>query len=98
MCPNDIYYITNAFTPDGDEKNNVFKPIITSGVDIFNYNFVIFNRWGQLIWESMNTNTGWDGTYDNKPCQDGVYTWKLRYKNPKNDEIREFYGSFTLIR
>ena len=98
LCPNDIFYIPNAFTPDGDEKNNVFKPIITSGVDIFNYNFVIFNRWGQIIWESMNTNTGWDGTYDNKPCQDGVYTWKLRYKNPKNDEIREFYGSFTLIR
>ena len=46
----------------------------------------------------MNTNTGWDGTYDNKPCHDGVYTWKLRYKNPKNDEIREFYGNFTLIK
>jgi len=98
LCPNDIFYIPNAFTPDGDEKNNVFKPIITSGVDIFNYSFVIFNRWGQIIWESFNTNVGWDGTYNNIMCQDGVYTWKMRYKNPKNDEIREFYGNFTLIR
>jgi gliding motility-associated-like protein len=98
LCPNDLIYIPTAFTPDGDERNNVFKPVITSGVDIFNYSFVIYNRWGQIIWESFNTNMGWDGTYYNKPCQDGTYTWKLRFKVPKNDEIREFYGSFTLIR
>jgi len=98
LCPNEIFYIPNAFTPDGDERNNVFKPIITSGVDIFNYSFVVFNRWGQIVWESFNTNVGWDGTYNNIPCQDGVYTWKLRFKSPKTDEIKEFYGSFTLIR
>jgi gliding motility-associated-like protein len=98
LCPNEIFYIPNAFTPDGDERNNVFKPIITSGVDIFNYTFVIYNRWGQIIWESFNVNAGWDGTYDNKLCQDGLYSWKLRFKTPETDEIKEFYGSFTVIR
>ena len=98
LCPNEVFYIPNAFTPNGDERNNVFKPIITSGVDIFNYTFVIYNRWGQIIWESFNPNTGWDGTYNSIPCQDGVYTWKMRFKVPKTDEIKEFLGSFTLIR
>ena len=98
LCPNEIFYIPNAFTPDGDERNNTFKPIITSGVDIFNYTFVIYNRWGQIIWESFNPNMGWDGTYDYKPCQDGSYTWKLRFKTPKTDEIKEFYGNFSIIR
>jgi gliding motility-associated-like protein len=98
LCPNEIFYIPNAFTPDGDEKNNVFKPIITSGVDIFNYTFLIYNRWGQIVWESFNPNIGWDGTYNGTMCQDGVYTWKLRFKTPKTDEIKEFKGSLTLIR
>jgi gliding motility-associated-like protein len=98
LCPNEVFYIPNAFTPNGDERNNVFKPIITSGVDIFNYTFVIYNRWGQIVWESFNPNTGWDGTYNSIPCQDGVYTWKMRFKVPKTDEIKEFLGSFTLIR
>lgn len=98
LCPNEIFYIPNAFTPDGDEKNNTFKPIITSGVDLFNYNFVIYNRWGEVIWESNNPNMGWDGTYNNIMCQDGVYTWKLHFKVPNVDNIKEFYGSLTLIR
>jgi gliding motility-associated-like protein len=98
LCPNEIFYIPNAFTPDGDERNNTFKPIVTSGVDIFNYTFVIYNRWGQIIWESFNPNMGWDGTYNNIPCQDGIYTWKLLFKVPKTDEIKEFRGSLTLIR
>ena len=98
LCPNEIFYIPNAFTPDGDEKNNVFKPIITSGVDIFNYTFLIYNRWGQIVWESFNPNIGWDGTYNGTMCQDGVYTWKLRFKTPKTDEVKEFEGSLTLIR
>jgi len=98
LCPNEIFYIPNAFTPDGDEKNNTFKPIITSGVDIFNYSFYIYNRWGQVIWESYNPNIGWDGTFNTIMCQDGVYTWKLKFKSPKTDEIKEFMGSLTLIR
>jgi len=98
LCPNEIFYIPNAFTPDGDERNNTFKPVITSGVDLFNYSFYIYNRWGQVIWESYSPNIGWDGTFNNIMCQDGIYTWKLKFKTPKTDEIKEFVGSLTLIR
>ena len=98
LCPNEIFYIPNAFTPNGDERNNTFRPIITSGVDIYNYSFVIYNRWGQIIWESYNPNIGWDGIYDNVICQNGVYNWKLNFKTPKVDNIKEFFGSITIIR
>jgi gliding motility-associated-like protein len=98
LCPNELFYIPNAFTPDGDERNNTFKPVITSGVDLFNYSFYIYNRWGQVIWESYNPNMGWDGTFNNIMCQDGIYTWKLKFKTPKTDEIKQFGGSLTIIR
>ena len=98
LCPNELFYIPNAFTPDGDEKNNTFKPVITSGVDLFNYSFYIYNRWGQVVWESFNPEYGWDGTFNNVMCQDGIYTWKLKFKVPKNDEVKEFGGSLTLMR
>jgi gliding motility-associated-like protein len=98
QCPSELIYIPTAFTPNGDERNNTFKPIITSGVDIFNYSFVIYNRWGQIIWESLNPLSGWDGTYDNIPCQDGTYAWKLRFKVINNDEVKEYMGNLTLIR
>ena len=98
QCPDELIYIPTAFTPNGDERNNTFKPVITSGVDIFNYSFVIYNRWGQIIWESFNPSSGWDGTYNNIPCQDGTYTWKLRFKVINTDEVKEYMGSLTLIR
>ena len=98
LCPNELFYIPNSFTPNGDERNNTFKPVITSGVDLFNYSFYIYNRWGQVIWESYNPNMGWDGTFNSVMCQDGIYTWKLKFKTPKTDEIKEFMGSLTLMR
>jgi gliding motility-associated-like protein len=98
LCPNELFYIPNSFTPNGDERNNTFKPVITSGVDLFNYSFYIYNRWGQVIWESYNPNMGWDGTFNNIMCQDGIYTWKLKFKTPKTDEIKQFEGSLTLMR
>jgi gliding motility-associated-like protein len=98
LCPNELFYIPNSFTPNGDERNNTFKPVITSGVDLFNYSFYIYNRWGQVIWESYNPEYGWDGTFNSVMCQDGIYTWKLKFKTPKTDEIKEFMGSLTLMR
>ena len=58
-----IYYIPNTFTPDGDKYNQIFKPTITAGVDLTEYNMVIYNRWGEIIFETFNVDVGWDGSY-----------------------------------
>ena len=53
-----IYWVPNTFTPDGDSYNEYFKPIFTSGYDPYDYNLLIFNRWGEIVWESNDANYG----------------------------------------
>lgn len=77
FCSCDIY-IPNAFTPDGDEFNNVFKVEYSCTLDEFE--LLIFNRWGEIIWESFDPEVGWDGTYMGRFVQNDTYVWKLRYK------------------
>ena len=95
-----IVYITNTFTPDGDQYNHVFVPVFTSGYDPFNYEMLIFNRWGEIVFQSNDANVGWDGTYgvNGKQAQDGAYTYKIIYKVLKTDERRLIIGHVNLIR
>jgi gliding motility-associated-like protein len=96
----EIFYIPNSFTPDGDNFNQIFQPIFTTGFDPFNFEMYIFNRWGELIFESHDPNTGWDGSYSNlaRPVQSGVYSYKIIYKDPTVDKRKIVAGHVTLIR
>lgn len=93
-----ILYVPNAFTPDGNQFNPVFLPIVTSGIDVNQYQLEIWNRWGELVFSSKDTNVGWDGTYLNQPCQEGIYTWKITYKTSSSDEKQEKTGHVNLIK
>lgn len=97
-----IYYVPNAFTPDGDIVNQTFQPVFTSGFDPFNYYLRIFNRWGEVIFESADASIGWDGSYtlngNVNPCQSGVYIWTIEFKSPNNDEKQVITGHVSLLR
>ncbi|MCJ8292265.1 MAG: gliding motility-associated C-terminal domain-containing protein [Crocinitomicaceae bacterium] len=93
-----IFYVPNSFTPDGDEYNNTFKPVMTSGFDTQNYQLEIYNRWGELIFVSQNAEVGWDGTYNGNMAQDGTYVWKIRLKLNFNDDKKEYVGHVNIIR
>ncbi len=95
-----IFYVPNTFTPDLDQYNEVFKPIFTYGYNPFDYTLMIFNRWGEIIFESHDASVGWDGTYgvDGKICQDGTYTWKIEVKTTSSDERKMFTGHVNIIR
>jgi gliding motility-associated-like protein len=95
-----VYYVPNSFTPDNDEHNHTWKPIFTAGFDPYDFSVLIYNRWGELIWESYNATIGWNGSYgpDNLICQDGVYTYKIGFKSPYNDKKYEITGHINLIR
>jgi len=97
-CPQELIYIPNTFTPDGDAVNNIWLPVFTDGFDMYDYNLFIINRWGQMVFESHNHTVGWDGTYDNKMCLDGVYIWKIEYGSEYNDSRKIIHGHLTLIR
>jgi gliding motility-associated-like protein len=98
MIPEVILYVPNAFTPDGDSYNNTFYPVLTAGYSKDDYEFLIFNRWGELIFESNTVGEGWDGTYRDHKCQVGVYTWKLVLRRSFNDDKLDYVGHVTLLR
>ncbi len=98
--PGLIYYIPNSFTPDGDQFNQTFRPIFTSGIDPYNYQMLIYNRWGEVIFETQNPDFGWDGSYTNQgnPCQIGTYTYVITVKLPNVDKRQTIRGHVNLIR
>jgi len=69
-------WIPNAFTPNGDGKNDVFLPV---GNDIQEMNMEIYNRWGQHLFTSKSLQSGWDGTVNGNLVQPGVYNYRLSY-------------------
>jgi gliding motility-associated-like protein len=95
-----IYYVPNAFTPDGDEYNNTFTPVFTSGFDPYDYHLTVFNRWGEIVFESYNASIGWDGTYRSRGelCQDGVYVWRIEFKETKSDKRIAEQGHVALLK
>lgn len=95
---NKIIYVPNTFTPDGDEFNNVFAPVITAGYDTQNYSFTIFDRWGETVFESHDVSKGWDGTYLGKLVQAGIYTWTIRIKSLEDDRYEVFNGHLNMLR
>jgi gliding motility-associated-like protein len=97
-----IYYVPNTFTPDGNSVNGVFKPIFTSGFDPYNFRMLIYNRWGELIFETRDAEVGWEGTYGTgenaKICQDGTYVWKIDFKLLESDKYISINGHVNLVR
>ena len=61
----------NAFSPNGDLRNDVYQPLEYQNLTEFHA--YIFNRWGQKLYEWTNPAEGWDGTYNGKPVKNGVY-------------------------
>jgi len=79
IVPAAVLYIPNAFTPNGDGLNDAFGGI---GEGITEYNMQIFNRWGELIFESNDIKNQWDGNYHNAMSPMGVYVYKISAKGP----------------
>lgn len=97
----DLYLESNIFFPTAFKPsstislNNEFKPILNffSGS---NYDFTIYNRWGQLIFETKDYETGWNGKYQGQKQSSGLYIYRLSYQNVYGQNI-ERKGSFMLV-
>lgn len=87
-------YVPNAFTPDGDQLNEIFQP---KGIGIGAYELQVFNRWGELIFSSTDFTRGWDGTYKGQPCKVDTYAWKISLQNTFG-QTRKTEGHVSLIR
>ena len=93
-----IFYVPNTFTPDGNSYNEVFQPIFYSGFDPQDYKLLIYNRWGEVLYESNDASIGWDGTYGGKRVKEGTYVWKIEFKEKLTDERQNHTGHVNVLR
>ena len=93
-CNTPHVFIPNVFSPNGDGQNDVFY-IRGEGIQFLE--FIVFSRWGELLFKSTDQTNGWDGSYKGKPLNSGVYAYYLK-ATLANGEIIKLYGDITLVR
>ncbi|MBR9859460.1 PKD domain-containing protein [bacterium] len=87
-------WIPNAFSPNGDNINDKF---VTPGLYIVDYHCMIYNRWGELVFESFDYYHRWDGTYKGEPCQMDAYM--VIVESTGVDRVKQVHhGTVTLVR
>lgn len=89
-------YVPSAFTPNNDGINDVFK--ILGANDLEHFYLCIYNRYGQKIFESKNSNIGWNGLYKQHSSEAGSYIYQLNYKKTGSSKSENLKGNFLLLR
>ena len=87
-------YVPNSFTPNQDGNNDIFHPKATG---IVKYNMIIYDRWGEKVFETTDVLKAWDGTFKGVDCKSDVYVWKL-YARDLTGEVKNMNGYVTLYR
>ncbi len=95
--PDVIINVPNAFTPDGDGINDVFLPVL-DGFTVQEYNLTIWDRWGEMIFETDDEHEAWDGTMGSLPVKDGVYVWQVGLRAQSFVGRRKLRGHVTVLR
>jgi len=93
-CPQYVY-LPNAFTPNGDGKNDIFRPVFAGAASIFK--FAVYDRWGRVVFVTTTPGEGWDGTTGGRPQPGGTYVWECVYKLYQEPQ-RMQRGTVMLIR
>jgi gliding motility-associated-like protein len=90
-------FIPNAFTPDADQFNNEWKPEVA--LEASEWHLVIYDRWGERIWESYDQNAGWDGFYNGFKAAQGIYGYKVEVTAcGKEEKYQTLTGHFSLLK
>ena len=89
-------WLPNVFSPNGDNINDVFLPVFNCEQVDF-YNLQIFDRWGNLIFESLSKDKGWNGKYQDQNINPGVYPYVVQYQI-HGSERKVKAGDVTLVR
>jgi|GEM_PF-1750321 len=88
--------VANGFTPNGDGRNDILN--VREISEVSELDFKIFNRFGQVVYQTGSLDGGWDGTFNGQPADVGVYYYWLTYKCPFSTERYTLKGDVTLIR
>lgn len=88
-------FVPNAFTPNRDGHNDLFMPIMN--VDVKTYKFMVFDRWGRVVFQTTTLNKGWDGKVNGLPYDTGVFAWQCQYQLD-GEEPAAKRGTVLLLR
>ena len=91
-----IIYVPNSFSPDGDQHNNEFKAEL--GAPVSEFRMRVYNRWGELVYESVDPEYGWDGSYKGQMAQDGTYIWEVLIRTTLDADAYILRGHVNLLR
>ncbi|MEL6143074.1 MAG: gliding motility-associated C-terminal domain-containing protein, partial [Bacteroidota bacterium] len=97
LCRTDRVFLPNAFSPNGDNVNDVLR--LRSGFteEILEFDLMIFNRWGQEMYRSFDPQASWDGTVGGEPLEPDVYGFYLRVVCPNEEELIQ-KGNITILK
>ncbi|SFT76058.1 gliding motility-associated C-terminal domain-containing protein [Lishizhenia tianjinensis] len=90
-------YVPNTFTPDGNETNNTWEVELKNAEDYL-LRIRVYNRWGELIWESHDAQQGWDGSYNGRLVPDGTYVWIIEVKGGDLDKPFVKQGHINVLK
>jgi gliding motility-associated-like protein len=92
-------YIPNAFTPNGDGKNDKFMPYASGDYANANFTMRIFDRWGNKLLFTGDINEGWNGYFKGELCERDVYVYQVVFTNKEDDSVMaRFKGIVTLVQ
>ena len=97
QCPSEMWS-PSAFSPNYDELNESFR-VYKDG--IYAFEIEIYDRWNKLVFQSNDINKGWQGTVDNDPsrvCAQGMYIWKVKFREEENNQLQIVIGEVNLVR
>lgn len=89
--------LPNAFSPNSDNVNDLFSPFINASCLLTEYKLLIFNKWGEQVFQSTNINKKWNGQYKNQDCPIGVYGYLINCKFA-NQAAQTAQGDITIVR
>ncbi|NQX96348.1 MAG: gliding motility-associated C-terminal domain-containing protein [Flavobacteriales bacterium] len=89
------FFIPNTFTPNNNGRNDVFRAY---GTQVDQFEMQIYNRWGELIFSTNDLEIGWNGTYKGKLVQEGVYVWKIFFKEKVTGKNYRRIGHVNLLK
>jgi gliding motility-associated-like protein len=97
---NSYLYIPNAFSPNGDGNNDQFKVYPSPNVSVESFELIVFDRWGNHLYDTSNTSEGWDGTLNSKAFNPGVYVYHLRIKVNSCGRTLDLFkkGDVTIVK
>jgi len=95
-----FFFVPTAFSPNGDNENDRFQPVLRTSIEVLDFQFRVYDRWGRKLTEWSDPYTTWDGNVEGRKVLPGVYMWEVAMTFSRNGEVLGYRdkGALTILR